>query len=323
MRCGREPGGNRVQDKGVCPASYDDTFDGLNRGENAGRSCWLAAGTFCGGTVQGTFAEKKDSCRECGFYKRVQVEEADTNIHLDTVDIVATSHIGLVRKENEDRYLIKILDDQSLLVAVADGLGGHVAGDYAAEIVRGRLANIQSVPVGKEQATLNHLAVETDRIILKLAEEKHELEGMGTTLLCILLRNNVAHWVHVGDSRLSIWRNRQLIQITREQNLARFLLEEGEITREEVPGHYSRNLLDQALGSAMEEPETGEVKVAAGDLLVLSTDGLHNQVSEETMASILDTPADLEARVRHLVCSSLDAGGRDNITLVAVQLHDV
>jgi protein phosphatase len=323
MRCGREPGGPNVDEKGVCPAATGETFSGINKGEKGGRICWLVAGTFCGGVTQGSFAEKKDSCRECAFYRQVQAEEAETKLSFDSIDIVATSHIGLVRIANEDRYLIRQLDNGTLLLAVADGLGGHEAGDYAAEILRGRLAAMPPVPVGREQELLARLAVETDRIILQLAADKPELEGMGTTLLCVLLRDGTAHWVHVGDSRFSIVRDRKLLQITRDQNLARFLVEEGEITREEVPDHYSRHVLDQALGSALEEPETGKVTVQAHDLLLLSTDGLHNQVAEETIASVLSTEAGLAAKVDLLVRSALDVGGKDNITIVAVQLRDL
>lgn len=321
MKCGREPGGLNVDEKGVCPAATSETFEGINRGAKGGRICWLVAGTFCDSSIQGTFAEKKESCRACSFYRQVQAEEAETTLFFASADIVATSHIGLVRKANEDRYLVRQLDCGSLLLAVADGLGGHEAGDYAAEILRGRLANMPPVPVGREQELLARLAVETDRVILKLAEDRPELEGMGTTLLCVLLREGIAYWVHVGDSRFSIVRDRQLQQITKDQNLARFLVEEGEITREQVPDHYSRHVLDQALGSAMDEPETGEVKVYDRDLLLLSTDGLHNQVAEETVVSVLGTGADLETKVEQLVRAALDVGGKDNITVVAVQLH--
>ncbi len=320
MKCGREPGGFHVEDKGVCPASTSVVFDGINVGDMGGRICWLVAGTFCTGAIQATFAEKKNSCRECSFYKEVQAEESSARISWDMADIVAQSHIGLVRKANEDRYLIRQLEDESLILAVADGLGGHEAGDYAAEILRGKLANMPHIPVGMEQKMLARLAVETDEIILKIADDKPELEGMGTTLLCVLLRKNNAFWVHVGDSRLSIWRDNQLLQVTRDQNLARFLLEEGEITPEELPDHYSRHILDQALGSAMEEPETGEVKVYAEDLLLLTTDGLHSEVSEKNITSVLNSKVDLEAKVNELIRSALDKGGKDNITILAALL---
>jgi len=323
MKCGREPGGNNAGEKGVCPAAISTALDGINMGKKGGRICWLMAGTFCEGTVQGTYAEKKNSCRECTFYRLVQEEEQNTSISMTTKDIFATSHIGLVRKANEDRYLIRQLDAETLLLSVADGLGGHEAGDYAAEIVRGRLANMPPVPSGEEQEFLARLAIETDRVIIHLAENTPGLEGMATTLLCVLLRKNIAFWVNVGDSRFSILRDRDLIQVTQDQNLARFLIEEGAITPEEVPDHYSKDVLDQALGSAMEKPETGAVEIRAQDLLLLSTDGLHSQVTSEVIASVLKSDTDLETKVDLLVRSALDAGGKDNITVIAVQLREV
>lgn len=126
--------------------------------------------------------------------------------------------------------------------------------------------------------------------------------------------------VHVGDSRFSILRDHRLLQVTRDQNLARFLLEEGEITREEVPHHYSRHVLDQALGSALEKPESGAIEIHGRDLLLLSTDGLHNEVPVKIITEILNRGQDLRSRINSLVRTALAAGGKDNVTIVAAQL---
>ena len=79
MQCERQPGGQMVAELGECPAAVDRTFDGINYGKNAGRICWAVAGTCCGGEVQGTFAEKRDSCTNCDFYQMVQEEEATSD----------------------------------------------------------------------------------------------------------------------------------------------------------------------------------------------------------------------------------------------------
>ena len=79
MKCGREPGGAKARKLGVCPAAGDTTFDGFNQGINAGRLCWLVAGTFCGGTAQGTYAEKCVSCKQCNFYQTVHSEKETTD----------------------------------------------------------------------------------------------------------------------------------------------------------------------------------------------------------------------------------------------------
>jgi CRP-like cAMP-binding protein len=81
MKCGREPGGGKIAELGVCPAAADESFDGINSGRCGGRFCWAVAGTFCGGKAQGTFAQKRESCLSCGFYHRVQAEEGTANLH--------------------------------------------------------------------------------------------------------------------------------------------------------------------------------------------------------------------------------------------------
>jgi serine/threonine protein phosphatase PrpC len=319
-KCGREPGGNKANKEGVCPAAAEKTFDTFNHGINAGRACWLVAGTFCDDQVSGTFAEKIDTCRNCNFYKKIQADEHSFSVKEEHISLYAATHIGLVRKANEDRYLVKKFTDGTLLFAVADGMGGQAAGDHAAEILRGRLANMPCIAVGKEAETLSTLAVETDRILIETGDRQEELEGLGTTLLCVFLRAGTAHWVHVGDSRFSIFRAGKLLQITQDQNLARYLLEEGEITPEEVAEHNSRNILDQAVGNAMEEPETGAECLKSKDILVLSTDGFHNLVLPDVIISELQRKEELKTRADSLVKLALKRGGTDNITIVMAEM---
>ncbi|HBG18243.1 MAG TPA: hypothetical protein DDY32_02935 [Desulfobulbaceae bacterium] len=315
-KCGREPGGRNADKDGVCPAAADDTFNTFNNGINAGRSCWLVAGTFCDHKIMGTFAEKIDTCKNCSFYKKVQEEEHAFDTVEGDITLHAATHIGYVKKANEDRYYVKRFHDNTLLFAVADGLGGQAAGDYAAEILRGKLANLPLIPEGKEQEVLAALAVDTDRFILEAGAKDEQLEGMGTTLLCVFIRDGLASWVHVGDSRLSIYRKGALNQLTQDQNLARYLVEEGEIGPEEVADHYSRNILDQALGSAMDKPETGSVKLERGDILMLSTDGFHNLVLPGQIVSVLQDSTELESTANSLIKIALKRGGMDNITLI-------
>ena len=318
-KCGREPGGDKVAEQGICPAAMEKAFEGFNNGRNAGRCCWLIAGTFCCQQVMGTFAEKLPTCKACDFYQQVQKEEHDFDLAGGDIVLFAATHIGLVKKANEDRYYCKKLPDNSLLFAVADGLGGQAAGDYAAEILRGKLAHVATITPGKEEETLSQLAIETDRLLLDTAEKDTRLEGMGTTLLCVLLRDNRAFWVHVGDSRLALYRKGQLRPLTEDQNLARYLLEQGEITPEEVATHYSRNVLDQALGSALEQPETGNLLLEPEDILMLSTDGFHNLVPPKDIVEVLAVQPDLKRVPETLVEAALANGGSDNVTLIVTQ----
>ncbi len=321
MKCGREPGGKKVATFGVCAASVESTFDGFNQGTNSGRICWLIAGTFCNGVVQGTYAEKRVSCKNCDFYKLVHAEEGITSLKTDTASIFALTKTGPVRKTNEDRYFIKRLKDDSILLAVADGLGGEVSGDYAAEIMVGKLAGIQIIKRGLERQQLNHLAIETDRAIAGKIERNSDLSGMGTTLICILLRDGVIYWVHVGDSRLYVHRDQKMIQLTKDQTLARFLLKEGEITKEQVSTHYSRHVIDQYIGCGYCKPETDQHKLENRDLLILSTDGLHKIIKTKTLKSVLNNQDNIEDKVRSLFKTVLDVGGEDDITIVMADIH--
>jgi len=320
MKCGREPGGKNIATLGICTAATDPSFDGFNQGVNSGRICWLMAGTFCNGVIQGTYAEKNVSCKNCDFYILVHGEEGVTRLQTDAADIFALTQTGPVLQTNEDRYFIKRLEDDSLLVAVADGLGGAVSGDYAAEIMVGALAGFRPIKRGEEQRQLRLLAEETDRVIAGKIERNPDLEGMGTTLLCILVRGGMVYWVHVGDSRLYLHRDQNLTQITKDQILARFLVKEGEITKEQAATHYSRHVMDQYIGCGFCKPETGHYQLKNKDFLILSTDGLHKVINADTIISILNDQHNIENKARSLLKASQNDGGEDNITIVITEV---
>ncbi len=96
MKCGRQPGGDKVVDLGVCPVAEDNSYDGINRGKNAGRFCWAVAGTFCGGTVQGTFADKRASCLSCPFFSKVRAEEGTANLRTKFLRFISEDADGPV-----------------------------------------------------------------------------------------------------------------------------------------------------------------------------------------------------------------------------------
>ena len=220
LQCGREPGGLNAKEEGTCPAAIDKAFDGFNQGLRGGRICWLVAGTFCEGEIQGTFAKKQLSCRSCNFYKQVHTEEGTARISDESIKAFAISHNGPTLTHNDDRYFMRILDDGSILVGVADGLGGAVSGDYAAEIMTGRLAGIHTIDKGLEIEQLAAFALESDQAIFKESQKQPALNAMGTTLVCVVIRGEHIYWVHVGDSRLYHFHKPKLLQITEDQTLA-------------------------------------------------------------------------------------------------------
>lgn len=231
----------------------------------------------------------------------------------------ALTHRGVVRERNEDRYVVRETEDGSMLLAVADGMGGAAGGGYAAEILINTLTGAPLDAIENERQ-LARWVNDADRAIADAAEDDAALNGMGTTVTCGLVRNGVFYWAHVGDSRLSVMRNQALIQVTRDQNMAQFLLDEGEINADEARHHPAQNQLDQCVGCGDCRPDTGRLALAAGNLLILATDGLHGEVPAATISSILTEPADIETKAKSLVDAALNAGGKDNVTIVIVEI---
>jgi PPM family protein phosphatase len=231
----------------------------------------------------------------------------------------AVTQIGKNKKKNEDRYLIKNNSDGSVLFAIADGLGGEVAGDYAAEIIMRRMKGIKQHFI-LNKPKLSVFVKEADRAILDEVKRNNSLEGMGSTLTCALLQNGVLYWAHVGDSRLFVLRQNELIQITTDQNMAQFLLEEGEISAEQARVHPSRNQLDQCVGCGDCIPDTGQVKINTGDILILTTDGLHGEMTFETFCSVLTATIDIETKAKQLIKTVSGSGGKDDMTIVIAEL---
>lgn len=236
------------------------------------------------------------------------------------MQIVAKTHTGLVQKKNEDRYLVKNLTDDETLLAVADGMGGDVYGDVAADMIRNKFKTITCIDTGCERSKLKSTAQELDRFILHLSEADENYRGMGSTLICLFQRKNRIYWVHVGDSRLYHMRDGHLHQVTKDQTLARFLLTEGEISPAEYFDHYSRQVMDQCIGCGYSEPETGEFEVQSDDLVLLTSDGLHKAVNNLFIQKILKRNTTIQSKVEMLIDKALKAGGEDNITVILAEV---
>lgn len=233
--------------------------------------------------------------------------------------ISALTRIGLDKGKNEDRYLVRKINNNATLFAVADGMGGEVAGDYAAEISLEMMADLLENEIFDEQK-LSLFVKEADRAVLNKAKKNNALEGMGTTLTCALLQERILYWSHVGDSRLYAVQNGELFQITKDQNMAQFLFEEGEISAEDINVHPSRNQIDQSLGCGECIPVKGKLAVSVGDMVILTTDGLHSALTFEKLYSVLKSKADVETKAQRLIKMALDASGKDDMTIVIVEI---
>jgi serine/threonine protein phosphatase PrpC len=231
----------------------------------------------------------------------------------------AVTHVGLVKDQNQDQFLIKEFSEDSVLIAVADGAGGTPGGEEASGVVIRKLEDFRP-DLQSPQEHLVSLMQEADQKIFGVVEKEPDLKGMGSTLTAAFVKGEEVFWAHVGDSRLYLFRGDELTQITEDDTMAGFLLTEGEITREESRVHPGRNFLFDFIGSGEFEEETGSFTLRKDDVLLLTTDGLHDRVQEETLVSILRANSDLEKKLDTLVATALKESGKDNVTVVAVQV---
>jgi len=230
-----------------------------------------------------------------------------------------TTHKGLVRKANEDRFHIERFRNGAVLAGVADGMGGEKGGALAAETVRQGLKAFNGDCKDVEGHLIQNIRTAHEKII-SMAKEKAELKRMGTTVTAVFLRAGRINWAHTGDSRAYLFRDGHLVQITDDHSISGFLLKQQEITEEEARDHPLRNVLLRCVGCDPLQVDTGELEAADGDLVLLTTDGLHDYVTIDKIVSVLRSSALLDAKLDSLTEAALAAGGKDNITAVALEM---
>ncbi len=229
------------------------------------------------------------------------------------------THAGHRRKENEDRFLIRRLENlEGFLLAVADVMGGEAGGGIAAQMVIDALERPRIAASAREH-TLVSILEDCGERIRAMAAQDQSLEGMGTTATVAIADGEEVSWAHAGDSRLYLFRSGSLKQITTDHTFVRELVEEGSMTEQEAARQPLRNMLDQFVGCGNMRPDSGRFEVLAGDRLLLRSDGLTRHVSDEAIASVLQAGTARQA-VDALLQHALEAGGKDNVTAVALDV---
>jgi len=228
----------------------------------------------------------------------------------------ARSDVGLVREGNEDSGFAG-----PQLLAVADGMGGHAAGEVASSVAISALALLDDdVPGSDLLDRLAEAANAANGQLREMTEADPVLEGMGTTLTALLFAGARLGLVHVGDSRAYLLRGGQLERITRDHTFVQGLIDEGRISADQAEHHPQRSLITRALdGRGDVELDTSVREVRAGDRYLVCSDGLSAVVSEETMQETLGRGSPPEA-VEALVELALRGGGPDNITCVVADI---
>src|SRR4051794_31853802 len=221
------------------------------------------------------------------------------------------SDLGLVRGNNEDSVYAG-----PRLLAIADGMGGHAAGEVASKIVIGALEPLDDDRApGDLIGALRDSVVEANHRISDAVERDKELDGMGTTLTALRFSGAQVGLVHVGDSRAYLLRSGQLSQITHDDTYVQYLVDSGKLTPDEAKDHPRKSVILRALRGADVEPDVSVREARAGDRYLLCTDGLSDVVSTETIFETLQLPDPQESADR-LVELALRGGGPDNVTVV-------
>lgn len=238
------------------------------------------------------------------------------------------SDIGRSRGKNEDSFFAS--SDKSLpLYIVADGMGGHNAGDIASnmavEIIKEEfVSNKEKLKSPRKIKKIIYTALEkANRLIHQESLHELDLEGMGTTAVVAYYFDCKFYIGHVGDSRAYILRDDYIKQITEDHTLVNELIKKGSITKDQAQHHPQRNYITRALGTSVDiEIDVNVVDFNQKEIMLLCSDGLYNMLEEEEILNILKENDSLEEGIKSLVDRANENGGKDNITIIAIKLDN-
>lgn len=230
---------------------------------------------------------------------------------------------GKVRDHNEDNLIILSNSNDEYLLAVADGMGGHKAGEVASSIaieyLKDKFNSISTIG-NKEDAIvwLRETVSEINDRIFKYTYEHSESKGMGTTLVVCVYTNEYLLFGNIGDSSGFVYKDNKLFKVTKDHTLVNLLISTGELSEEEAKFHPKKNVLMKALG-AVNPAEIDIFDVEKNvDGILLSSDGLTNMLSTSQIENVLKMDLSLEEKVRKLIMKSNNRGGTDNISVVVL-----
>jgi PPM family protein phosphatase len=231
------------------------------------------------------------------------------------------SDVGLLREGNEDSAYAG-----PRLIAIADGMGGHAAGEVASAVAIAAIAPLDTQVLISGEEMLNALAeaVASARDTLhEMSESDPAVEGMGTTLTALLWMDDQVAVCHIGDSRAYLLRDHDLYQITRDHTLIQSLVDEGRLSPAAAVNHPQRSLIIRALqGSTEADPDLAMHTAKLGDRYLLCSDGLTDVVGDEDVHEVLSTVADADEAVDRLIALAIRNGGPDNITCIVADVVD-
>ena len=235
--------------------------------------------------------------------------------------------VGLKRNSNQD---FVYASDQKVgrlpsLLIVADGMGGHAAGDLASRVcVETAVSSIEGSGQTETIPILAEAVQKANRAVLKKAAEKPEYAGMGTTIVAAVIDGNTLYVANVGDSRLYLIDDDRIDQITLDHSLVAEMVRSGRISPEQMRNHPEKNIITRAVGGDENvEVDFFDVGLHKGDVVLLCSDGLTNMVEDEQIFRIVRREKTLRDAGQKLISAANSAGGRDNISVVLARLTDL
>ncbi|MBY6036143.1 Stp1/IreP family PP2C-type Ser/Thr phosphatase [Fictibacillus nanhaiensis] len=239
------------------------------------------------------------------------------------MQIAIQTDVGMVRKHNEDSGEV-FTKGEHFLAVIADGMGGHKAGDIASQEALTCIKdawnqfeeNMESI-----REWIQNVLRDTNNHIFQFSQENPETRGMGTTVVAALGNSNEVTVAHIGDSRCYLYSNGELKRVTDDHSLVQELVKSGQITEDEAEIHPRRNMIMKAVGTdETVEAEFNQITWNNGDYLLLCSDGLSDKVSFKRIQEALLNPQESVAeKVETLITWAKDAGGEDNITAILIQ----
>ncbi len=233
------------------------------------------------------------------------------------------THIGRRRETNQDYMFTSETAVGSLpnLFLVADGMGGHAAGDYASRFTIEKIVEYVKQSTKQEPVTVLKEAVHyANGLLLKEAGTDENKAGMGTTIVAATCQGDKLYTANVGDSRLYVINQEQIVQITRDHSLVEEMVRLGEMDKEDAKEHPDKNIITRAIGVGAEVAvDFFETNVTEQDTILMCTDGLTNMIDDADIKRIILGQRDIVEKAERLVETANQNGGRDNITVVLVE----
>jgi protein phosphatase len=233
------------------------------------------------------------------------------------MEIASVSDVG-GREANEDKVLTVNFGDINLLV-VADGMGGHAAGEVASNIAVTEIQNFLESRIGGGDIIelINRSITQANREVYRQSQENEAYAGMGTTVVMAVVIYNLASIANIGDSRAYRISGNRITQLTKDHSAVQDLMDRGVISREEAREHPSRHVITRVIGTEPEvRPDLFTVPLRSGDILLLCSDGLTDVLLDEEIYNVIQSSGDLNAACNELVKHAMANHAHDNISVV-------